>query len=100
MSKPARSMRAAIDAMCKSCIYDPHAARGTWRQQTEACSSKGCPLWQFRPISDRRDAIGPDPLPEQVDIASAPPAAVSVLCPRSGIPARFCTCSGPHEDAT
>lgn len=49
--KPKRSMRAAINAMCKACIYDPYGGSGTWRQQVEACTSKKCPLFEFRPIS-------------------------------------------------
>ena len=32
MSSP-RSLRAAINAKCKSCIYDP-GTRGSWRDQT------------------------------------------------------------------
>jgi hypothetical protein len=51
MSKPRRSMRAAINAMCKACIYDPIGGQGTWRQQTEACTSKSCPLYDYRPVS-------------------------------------------------
>lgn len=49
MSGP-RSLRAAIDAKCKSCIYDP-GARGNWREQVSACSSANCPLHPLRPIS-------------------------------------------------
>jgi hypothetical protein len=44
------SMRAAINAFCKGCIYDQHQP-GTWRQQVEACTSYRCALYQFRPIS-------------------------------------------------
>lgn len=44
------SMRAAINAFCKGCIYDPHQP-GTWRQQVEACTSVRCALFQFRPVS-------------------------------------------------
>ena len=47
-----RSMRAAIDAMCKSCIYDPIASLGTLRQQVEACTASNCPLFEYRPISE------------------------------------------------
>ena len=39
------SMRAAIDAMCKHCIYDANSGAGTWRQQTEGCTSTTCPLF-------------------------------------------------------
>lgn len=49
MSAP-RSLRAAIDANCKSCIYDP-GARGNWREQVSSCSSANCPLHAVRPIS-------------------------------------------------
>ena len=41
----------SIDEMCKQCIYDPGAGNGTWRQQTEACTSKACPLYKYRPMS-------------------------------------------------
>jgi hypothetical protein len=49
MSGP-RSLRGAIDAMCKRCIYDP-GARGNWREQVSSCSSADCPLHPSRPIS-------------------------------------------------
>lgn len=45
------SLRGAIDAMCKSCIYDPVAGKGTWRQQVEACTAPHCPLFAVRPVS-------------------------------------------------
>lgn len=45
-----RSLRAAIDAKCKSCIHDPWS-RGNWREQVSACSSSNCPLHPVRPIS-------------------------------------------------
>jgi hypothetical protein len=48
MSGP--SLRAAINAKCKSCIYDPDA-RGNWREQVSGCSSANCPLHAVRPIS-------------------------------------------------
>lgn len=40
--------RAAVDAKCRDCAYDPLAG-GTWRQQVEACTSGDCPLWPLRP---------------------------------------------------
>jgi hypothetical protein len=49
------SRAAAINAMCKQCIYDPYQ-RGNWRQQVEACTSKACPLYEFRPVSSVGDA--------------------------------------------
>ena len=45
------SLRAAINAMCKSCIYDAVGGRGTWRQQVEACTAPHCPLYAVRPKS-------------------------------------------------
>jgi hypothetical protein len=49
MKKP-RGMRAAINAMCKDCIYDD-AEKGAWRQQVERCDIQECPLWPLRPRS-------------------------------------------------
>jgi len=49
MKRP--SLRAAINAMCKKCIYDPEGGNGTWREQVQACSSSNCPLHALRPIS-------------------------------------------------
>jgi hypothetical protein len=43
------SLRKAIDAKCKECIYDP-CQNGTWRQQVEACTSPSCPLFSVRPL--------------------------------------------------
>ncbi len=45
---PRPSMRKAIDAMCKGCIYDPEMP-GTWRAQTEGCQITTCPLHPLRP---------------------------------------------------
>ena len=52
MSRP--SLRAAIDAKCKSCIYDPGSGNGSWREQVQACSSANCPLHPLRPLSRRK----------------------------------------------
>jgi len=43
------SLRAAIDAKCKDCIYDPKCGGGHWREQVAQCSSIDCPLWPVRP---------------------------------------------------
>ena len=48
MSRP--SLRSAIDAMCKSCIYDPRSGNGAWREQVAGCSSSRCPLHSVRPL--------------------------------------------------
>jgi hypothetical protein len=45
------SLRAAINAMCRSCIYDPVAGRGNWRQQVTACTATSCALFRIRPVS-------------------------------------------------
>lgn len=52
------SLRAAIDAMCKSCIHDPFAGNGAWREQVEACSSSNCPLHTVRPRSKAVRILG------------------------------------------
>lgn len=50
-----RSMRAAINQMCKECIYDDEfKGGGTWRMQTAACTVTKCPLWEFRPVDRPR----------------------------------------------
>jgi len=48
-------LRASVNAMCKSCIYDPYPGSGNWRQQVTACTAKDCPLYLVRPISKPRD---------------------------------------------
>jgi len=55
--KNTKSLRRAINLMCKDCIYDSHES-GAWRQQTDDCPSTGCPLWNFRPrtTAPRNDA--------------------------------------------
>lgn len=45
------SLRAAINAKCRECIYDPLSGGGTWRQQVAACTSRSCPLYPVRPKS-------------------------------------------------
>ena len=46
--KPAVKWRAAVDAKCRECIFDPESGLGTWRQQVEACAIDDCPLWPIR----------------------------------------------------
>jgi len=50
MSPKRPSLRAAINAMCKDCIYDDQDS-GTWRQQVTACIFRKCPLWPIRPLA-------------------------------------------------
>lgn len=45
-----RSLRDAVNAMCKSCIYDPGSGNGAWREQVQACASSNCPLHTVRPV--------------------------------------------------
>lgn len=44
------SLRAAVNAMCKSCIYDPDSS-GSWRQQVRECTAAQCPLHPVRPLN-------------------------------------------------
>ena len=44
------SLRTAVNAMCKGCIYDPGSGNGAWRQQVQACASSNCPLHSVRPV--------------------------------------------------
>jgi len=50
------SLRAAINAKCKACIYDPGSGNGGWREQVSACSSSNCPLHPVRPQSATKSA--------------------------------------------
>lgn len=43
------SLRRAINEKCKECSFDQIGGTGTWRQQTAACTSKTCPLYNVRP---------------------------------------------------
>lgn len=47
------SLRGAINAMCRSCLYDPGNGNGGWREQVEGCSSSNCPLHSVRPLPVR-----------------------------------------------
>jgi hypothetical protein len=51
------SLRTAIDAKCKSCIYDPLSGMGNWRQQVAACTVTRCPLYAVRPVSAPKVAL-------------------------------------------
>ena len=44
------SLRKAINAMCKDCIYDSYV-KGTWRKQVEECELTHCPLHRVRPLT-------------------------------------------------
>lgn len=51
------SMRAAINAKCRDCIYDENEP-GNWRQQVTACTSDDCALFLLRPMSESRPKSG------------------------------------------
>ena len=44
------SRKNAIDRFCRLCIADT-TQPGSWRTQVEACTSRKCPLYNFRPVS-------------------------------------------------
>lgn len=47
---PKPSLRDAINAKCRECIYDPKSGLGTWREQVAACTSRTCPIYPARPL--------------------------------------------------
>jgi hypothetical protein len=51
------SLRKAIDAKCKECLFDPIGGSGKWREQVEACTGYSCPLFDVRPRSLAKTAI-------------------------------------------
>lgn len=53
------SLRAAVNAKCRDCIYDPQSGLGNWRQQVTACTCARCPLFSVRPISGARTPSKP-----------------------------------------
>lgn len=64
------SLRKAINAKCKECLYDPIAGKGNWRQQVEACTSYSCPLYPVRPTSKgSRDDSEAKSVPETMPVA-------------------------------
>ena len=44
-------LKGKIIAKCIECIYDGSGGGGSWRQQVEACTCTGCPLYSVRPVS-------------------------------------------------
>lgn len=42
------SLRNAINAKCRDCIYDPKSGLGGVRQQINACTCTQCPLYEVR----------------------------------------------------
>lgn len=65
MTTPSRfSLRTAINAKCRECMYDPQA-RGAWRQQVADCVSANCALHPVRPVP-RECMSGGHILPDKV----------------------------------
>ena len=56
MSKVTHSLRAAVDAYCKSCICDPKCGLGGWRESVQGCEIRRCALWPHRPMARVRSA--------------------------------------------
>lgn len=72
VSRP--SLRTAIDAMCRSCIYDPEWGNGTWREQVQGCSSANCPLHAVRPITVKTQNASKEARREAASLVGAPAA--------------------------
>ena len=53
------SRKKAIEDFCRQCIVDPSPGNGTWRSQTESCTSLNCSLHGYRPRSYSTPATGP-----------------------------------------
>lgn len=66
-------LRAAIDAFCKSCIFDPRGGGGSWRQQVEACTAPECPLYPVRPVSSGKGPSGGHTRPRIDDLPESDP---------------------------
>ena len=45
------SYKYLLYAKCCECIYD-EGSKGTWRKQVEECTSKDCPIYPKRPVSE------------------------------------------------
>ena len=45
-------LRKAVNAMCRSCAYDP-TDLGTAAQQIACCTSRECPLHAVRPVTTK-----------------------------------------------
>ena len=84
------SLRAAIDAMCKSCLYDPGNGNGGWREQVQGCSSTSCPLHPVRPMPVRARK-------SDRDARSGPLAPVAA---NDGLDALSATIVGPDDDTS
>lgn len=78
------TVRQAVNAKCKECIYDPIGGFGNWRQQVGACTSYSCPLYEHRPVSKPRPRInkvcgGAVLAPERGEIPAISPIPIPPL---------------------
>jgi hypothetical protein len=55
------SLRRAINAKCKDCIWDPLSGGGSWLAQVGACPAVTCPLHPVRPRSKPRVRVRQEP---------------------------------------
>jgi hypothetical protein len=56
------SLRKAINAKCKACLYDQVGGSGSWRKQVANCTSFTCALYGVRPTptthsSEKRSSV-------------------------------------------
>jgi hypothetical protein len=82
MNRP--SLRAAINAMCKSCLYDPGNSNGAWREQVRSCSSTNCALHSVRPLPVKAKKPGKDAQPVPLDAVAANEGADALSAPIVG----------------
>jgi hypothetical protein len=50
------SRQKAINEHCKQCNYD-ELDKGTWLAQIESCTMKDCPLYQYRPLTQKTRSL-------------------------------------------
>ena len=84
-----QSLRAAINAMCKSCLYDPGTGNGGWREQVGGCPSSNCALHPVRPLPVKGRKWGEE----------APDAPLATAPAKEGFDA-FSAIEVGHKDAT
>ena len=82
MSRP--SLRAAINAMCRSCLYDPGNGNGPWREQVRGCSSSNCALHSVRPLPVKAQKPAKDARPVQLGPVAASEAPDALSAPIVG----------------
>jgi len=61
------SLRKAINAKCKECIWDPISGKNGHLAQIKACTSYSCPLYPVRPMPLVKTANSPSKTTISVD---------------------------------